>query len=247
MPKHITRLLSILVVGALLAYAGKSYLTDPSFYRFGHYRADAVTEIAALKPVIETAPQCQTCHEQRLNDWAVGSHKTVQCEICHGFGNEGHPDNGLTRVPADTIKLCTLCHEAMPSRPARQPQIVVGEHPFPGEGSTQCIECHDPHIPGGGPDTTQAATGVQAAGTVASVPAKVSKCAKCHGKLGEGRKKNPALAGTQASILIERINLYKTGERSNKMMNKYAKSLSDDEIAELAEYYAALPAPPAGK
>ncbi len=240
MPKHILRLLLILVAGSLLAYAGKAYLTDPSFYRFGHYRGDAVTEIAAQKPVIQGAGKCIECHEKRQHDWAVGSHHTVQCEICHGMHTEGHPDNGVSLVPKDTIRLCTQCHEAMPSRPAGQPQIVVGEHPFPGEEKTPCISCHDPHLPGGGQaEAPRPDSGAE----TAAVPAAVSKCAKCHGARGEGHGKNPPLAGKPVSELVQRLQMYKSGELNNKIMNKYAGALSDEEIEQIAAYYAALPAP----
>lgn len=239
MPKHIFRLLLILIAGVLLAYVGKVYFTDPSFYRFGHYRADSVTEIAAQVPVIRGAGACIECHEKRRHDWAVGSHKTVQCEVCHGMHTKGHPDDGVSLVPKDTIRLCTQCHEAMPSRPARQPQIVVGEHPFPGEEKTPCISCHDPHMPGGGQAEPPASkSGAEAA----AIPAAVSKCSKCHGARGEGHGKNPALAGKQASELSERLKMYKSGELSNRIMNKYAGALSDEEIERIAEYYASLPA-----
>ena len=46
MPKHIVRLILILVAFLAIAYAGIVFLTDPSFYRFGHYRADSVPELA---------------------------------------------------------------------------------------------------------------------------------------------------------------------------------------------------------
>ena len=120
MPKHIVNLLLLLSIFLLLAFAAKIYFTDPSFYKYGHYRADAVPEIAADIPLYRGAEYCQTCHDERLTDWPTGSHRTVQCEVCHGTDPE-HPDNGKTMIPADTIKLCSYCHEALPTRPAWQP------------------------------------------------------------------------------------------------------------------------------
>ncbi len=247
MPKHIFNLLLLLGGFSLLAVTAKIYLTDPSFYKFGHYRADAVPEVAAGTPLYQGSAYCKTCHEERLLDWSTGIHNTVQCEVCHGTDLE-HPDDGKTLIPADTIKLCTYCHEAMPARPARQPQIISAEHPFPGDEPEPCQECHDPHSPG----DSQAAEGTPNAGTPAvvaagapgSVPAAASKCAKCHGKQGEGRKKNPALAGLESAVFIERINLYISGARDNKKMARYARSLSDEELAELAKYYENLPGIP---
>ena len=45
LPKHISRLLMLLVAAIAIAFALKVYLTDPSYYRFGYYRADAVPEL----------------------------------------------------------------------------------------------------------------------------------------------------------------------------------------------------------
>ncbi len=245
MPKHIFNLLILLGGFSILACAAKTWLTDPSFYEFGHYRGDAVPEIAAGTPLYQGSAYCRTCHEERQTDWPVGSHRTVQCEVCHGTDRE-HPDDGKTLIPADTIRLCTNCHEKLPTRPTRQPQIVAAEHPFPDEEPEQCQSCHDPHSPGD-VEADEGAPGAQAqaaqtGGTTPGIPAGVKKCAKCHGKQGEGRKKNPAIAGLESAVFIERINMYKTGARENKKMAKYAKALSDEEIAELAEYYAILPA-----
>jgi predicted CXXCH cytochrome family protein len=245
MPKHIVNLLLLLGSFLLIALAAKIYLTDPSFYRFGHYRADAVPELAAGTPLYKGAAYCQTCHEERLADWSVGVHATVQCEVCHGT-NQYHPDDGKTLIPADTIKLCTICHEAMPARPATQPQIVVSEHPFPSEETEQCHACHDPHSPGDG-EQDEGAQEIGAQATTAAeapvgVPTASSKCAKCHGKRGEGRKKNPALAGLESAIFIELMNKYKSGAGENKKMIKFARELNDEEITELAKYYESLPA-----
>jgi len=234
MPKHIVNLLVLSGCILLLALGARYYLVDPSFYRFGHYRADAVPELAAGTPLYKGSDYCRSCHEKRNADWATGSHRTVQCEVCHGTDGK-HPDDGKTLVPADKIKLCTTCHLAITGRPAKQPQIVLGEHPYPGEETPQCTTCHNPHSPGEmKEETTSAEAG-------SNVPAATSKCSKCHGEQGEGRKKNPALAGMDPAVFIERINQYKSGARKYKMMNKITNSLSDAEIEELAKYYQGLP------
>ena len=247
MPKHIINLLVLLGGFLLLAFVVRFYLVDPSYYKYGTYRGDAVTEIAALTTVHRTSAHCQTCHEKRFAEWSVGGHQTVQCEVCHGVTPDC-PDNPDTRIPADKIKLCTRCHEELPARPAAQPQIVLGEHPFPGEETPQCHTCHDPHLP---PDMqvdaatpeTQAGE-VDKAGASIEAPAVTTKCGRCHGKQGEGRKRNPPLAGLEPAVFVERMNLYLTGVREHKIMAKFAKSLSDEEIEELARYYASLPAVP---
>lgn len=130
---------------AFAVFAGVAVyvITPDSFYVYGHYRADSVGEIAAQMPKFQGPAYCQECHEERHAEWNAGVHTVVKCEVCHGAVGE-HPIEGdLPVVPADSVKLCTLCHEAMPTRPASQPQIVVSEH----AGSEQCVTCHNPHSP----------------------------------------------------------------------------------------------------
>jgi cytochrome c553 len=251
LPKHITRLLLLLGIFILLALVAKAWLTDPSFYQYGHYRADAVPELAAGEPLFKGSAYCVECHEQRKADWANSAHAVVQCEVCHGTNREvcldpdrEHIKNGKTSIPTDTIRLCTTCHLAMPARPARQPQIVLGQHPFPDEETPQCYTCHNPHSPSN--EEPPAEAGAQAetiTEPLVEAPAAASKCARCHGKLGQGRNKIPAIAGMESAVFIEKMNQFKsdTGESKTTMTN-YARQLSDEEIVELARYYEGVPA-----
>lgn len=247
LPKHIVRLLLLLGLFLILALVAKSLLTDPSFYKYGHYRADAIPELAAAEPVYKGAAFCLDCHEKRKADWTTGTHAVVKCEVCHGI-YLGCPENGKAMIPSDTIRLCTNCHEAMPARPERQPQIVSAEHPFPDEAGEQCHSCHDPHSPTEGrlaevaPDMEGQAVSI--AEPPAELSAVVAKCSRCHGKQGQGRRKNPPLAAMEATVFIEKMNDFKSGVSESKKMAKYAKPLSDEEIMELARYYEGLPAVP---
>jgi cytochrome c553 len=241
LPIHIVRLIFLLVFFMVLALGAKVYLTDPSFYQYGHYRADAIPELAAGEPLFRGAEYCKTCHDESQKDTSKGAHKTVQCEVCHGTGRN-HPEDDRMLVPTDTIRLCSTCHEAMPSRPDTQPQIVVGEHPSHEDGSSQCHSCHDPHSPAD--ESPLAEAGAESSSEPDLLTALVSKCAKCHGKQGEGRRKNPALAGLESAIFIEKMNRFKFESDEKNKMSKYAKPLSDEEIALLAGYYESLSANP---
>ncbi len=247
LPKHIVRLLILLVFFLLAAFAAKTWLTDPSFYKYGHYRADAIPELAAGEPVYKGAAFCLGCHDEREADWSNGVHVVVQYEVCHGT-YLGCPENGKAMIPVDTVRLCTTCHEAMPARPAQQPQIVLAEHPFPGEENEKCQTCHDPHSPTVeellAEADTQADTKVE---LPSNLTAAISKCLKCHGKQGQGRRKNPPLAGMDSAVFIEQMKKFRSGAGDSKKMTKYAKPLNDEEIVELARYYESLPAKPADK
>jgi cytochrome c553 len=160
--------------------------------------------------------------------------------VCHGVDAD-HPDNPETQVPTDTIELCTICHQAMPARPAVQPQIVMAEHPSPDEAGEQCHSCHDAHSPGGGERTRGATDAESPAAVSADSPTvlltAVSTCARCHGEFGEGRRKNPAISGMESGTFVDLMNMYASGAREHKAMNKYASELSAEEIVALSSYY----------
>ncbi len=81
----------------------------------------------------------------------------------------------------------------------------------------------------------------QAAGNAALGKTKSAPCAACHGADGKGIAPNfPVLAGQHASYLAHSLKQYRSGERKNAVMAPQAAGLSDDDIADLAAYYASL-------
>ena len=254
MPRHIFRLILLLVVFAVVAVAARKFLTVDSFYQYGHYRGDSVAEIAADKPKYQGAAYCQSCHAEQFTTWSEGAHnradagKVVKCETCHGpagrrdgkgafeHASTGpvHPENVKLTVPADTRALCTLCHEKMPARPAQQPQIVVAEH----AGEQQCAACHDPHSP---LLNLVAAAAAAPQGDAAAGEAKAGDCIGCHGPGGVSvGLPGPTLAGQKAAYLVEAFSAYKTGARADPMMAAFVQTTSDDDAANLAVYYSGL-------
>jgi cytochrome c553 len=234
MPKHIFRLICLILGVLVVALIAKPILTVDSFYRFGHYRADSVTEIAAQEPVYQTARYCLTCHTARVAQWSANSHKTVICEVCHGAAH-GHPKNGKLPIPKDAVKLCTLCHEAMPGRPPTQPQINVAQHNAYASSGQQCTACHNPHAP------KIVAALVKVDGDAAAGKQRAASCASCHG--AEGISANdtwPNLAGQNAAYLARILAAYKSGDQKDVAMTPLAKGLGSADIQNLATYYAGL-------
>lgn len=80
----------------------------------------------------------------------------------------------------------------------------------------------------------------QAAGDAAAGKTKATACAMCHGPNGEGTQMAPKLAGEDPAKFVAALNDYKSGKKDNAMMKSQASSLSADDMANLAAYYASL-------
>ena len=65
-----------------------------------------------------------------------------------------------------------------------------------------------------------------------------SMCAGCHGPNGEGMGPNPKISGVPEDQFIKAMNEYKDGTRSHAAMQAFVAPLSDQDVAELAKFYA---------
>lgn len=252
MPKHVRRLILVLAGFGIVALTVRHFVVDRSFYEFGHYRGDAVAEIARDRPKFQGTAYCQTCHAAQYDAWAHGPHyapaggKIVKCEVCHGPGAERdpgqnylhaatgpiHPGNLRLAVPADTRALCTVCHERIVGRPAEQLQIVIADH----AGTQQCSLCHDSHAPRKFKGALLAAA---AAGNAAAGQRKTAACAACHGPTGVSAVGliGPTLAGQNRAYLAAALAAYKSGARRNPIMLGVASALSAADIDDVVAFY----------
>ena len=88
-----------------------------------------------------------------------------------------------------------------------------------------------------------ASLSVQAAGDPVAGRNKNSMCAGCHGIPGwktayPATYKVPKLGGQHAEYLMAALKQYKTGERNHPSMVGIATSLTDQDMEDLAAYYA---------
>lgn len=69
-------------------------------------------------------------------------------------------------------------------------------------------------------------------------------CAACHGQDGKSiMPMYPVIAGQYEDYLVHALQGYRSGARRNAIMAGFAAQLSDDDIDNLAAYYASLPGP----
>jgi len=82
---------------------------------------------------------------------------------------------------------------------------------------------------------------VRAQSAVAAGKAKAQACITCHGPLGLSQMPNtPHLAGQPEIYVAEQLKAYRSGKRSNEVMSVIAKPLTDEDIGQLAAWYASL-------
>lgn len=71
-------------------------------------------------------------------------------------------------------------------------------------------------------------------------PAKIGQCIGCHGAGGNSVVPTfPKLAGQHASYTEKQLKDFRDGYRKNATMAPFAKGLTDQEIKDIAAYYAA--------
>lgn len=84
----------------------------------------------------------------------------------------------------------------------------------------------------------------QAGGNLARGADIAEECANCHGDDGKGDEDFPAIAGQDAAILVIFLKAFKSGERTSEddVMQEYTADLTDQDMADVAAYFASLPA-----
>jgi cytochrome c553 len=83
-----------------------------------------------------------------------------------------------------------------------------------------------------------AAVGAQA--EVSQVRVWAAACANCHGTLGKAQPGNESLAGKDRDELVQKLMDFKTGRKPATLMHQISKGYTDEQLQQLATYFAAL-------
>jgi cytochrome c553 len=85
------------------------------------------------------------------------------------------------------------------------------------------------------------ATNHAAAADAAAGREKAAACAVCHGIDGLHKVPDaPNLAGNGADYIIKQLEAFQTGARQHEQMSIIAKGLSEEDISDLAAWYASI-------
>jgi cytochrome c553 len=80
---------------------------------------------------------------------------------------------------------------------------------------------------------------LHAEGNISSGKEKAAACVSCHGEHGNSLVSSfPKLAQQHSSYLIKQLQSFKNGTRQNPMMSSIAKGLTDEDMVNIAAYYA---------
>lgn len=139
---HVVRMVLVFAVllGGFITW--RAWMVPPDFGVFGHYRAGAITEIAARTPVHAGQAECVTCHEAAQEERVGSRHAPVSCEACHGpLGRHARGETDDAPIRPSTRAVCLPCHDARLGMPASFQKVNVKEHSESGP----CTECHKAH------------------------------------------------------------------------------------------------------
>ena len=136
----------------------------------------------------------------------------------------------------------TLVPAQTPSAPPATPAAPTASPPTAPPASTQTPAASGAPAagaaaaPGGAALTPDPFTH----GKVADGAAKSAVCASCHGPNGNSTNPDwPRLAGQSAVYIAEQLRLFRSGVRTNPVMQPLAAQLKDQDIDDLAVYYQA--------
>ncbi len=142
--EHLLRLAAVFAIGILAFIVARTLFVPKSFGQYGHYRGDALQEIASRPIHYAGHKACEDCHTDIVDLKKTGKHAGVNCEACHGpLAKHAEDPAAVTPQLPDTGVLCARCHQAGIARPVTFPQVDAPEH----SGGQKCGTCHVPHNP----------------------------------------------------------------------------------------------------
>jgi len=144
MPPQLKTLLPFLAVFICIFLVARHLLIPESFGKYGHYRANSMTEIEALPTHYAGKANCVDCHDTEATKLESDKHAGLSCEVCHGPGAQHADDPEKNKlIKLGTREFCARCHSINTARRTEIiHQIDIKEH---NPERTNCIDCHNPH------------------------------------------------------------------------------------------------------
>ncbi|HED13477.1 MAG TPA: c-type cytochrome [Gammaproteobacteria bacterium] len=202
-------------------------------------------------------PGCVNCHDNphSVSQWfnfmylAPQSWKNVQLAL----RDREYYDNVLTpklsikertRFIKTGSRRCIECHTDPSHQQYFKNSVGLYRADVPAHQKKQtdgltCVQCHKNLTHNLSVPSTWGAKKTKAEqGNVKAGQSKSESCAGCHGENGNSPAGMfPSIAGLDPNYLYLQLNAFKSGQRKSDIMQGIVAALSDQDMADLAEYY----------
>lgn len=166
-----------------------------------------------------------------VGDYQTGKIKAYTCSGCHGIVdyNNVYPTYHVPRIGGQNQEYMTIALKAF-----RSGERTHNNMNLQAEGlSDQDIDDITLYLAGQSTDKTATASDGSAGQSKSAV------CQACHGPTGTGTQAiYPNLGGQHQNYLSKALHDFRDGSRANAIMSSFAGSLSDDDIEDIASWYA---------
>jgi cytochrome c553 len=175
-----------------------------------------------------------------------GAGAAAACVGCHGANGEGNAQAGFPRL-AGQGRLYLVHQLESYAGGSRKNQVMQPIAAALSDAQRQQVAAYYAGLgtpPGG---NVQAPAREPVLASRGDDKRQLQACANCHAPQGIGDAAfNPYLAGQHATYLAAALAEWKSGDRNNDpsgQMPRIAKTLTDDDVRTLVQYYASLAAP----
>ncbi len=182
-------------------------------------------------------------HQKAVGDAEAGKGKTQVCAGCHGADGKGIAPNfpHLAGQVPGYIATQLAAFKAGTRKDATMPAMVAALT----EQDMLDLDAYYASLPAISTelsaDQKETALKGEAIYRGGIKEFSVSACMACHGPAGKGVLPNyPQLAGQSVTYIEKQLRDFKSGVRSDPMMNPIAFPLSDEQIKQVALYISAL-------
>jgi cytochrome c553 len=250
----------LLALGLLSACQRTEKTTVKAPAQASQNQAPAAQQAPAGPPVAPAAaePQGNPQAGQQIAS-AGGQNGLTACASCHGAQGEGNAQGGFPRLAgqgeaylarqltayADGARVNPIMQPIAKAMNAQQMRDAAAWYASLGDTPEAVASGAGAHAAGkGGGDAGRG----RVLSEIGDNGKEVQACANCHGPGGFGRQPvYPYLAGQHASYLTAAMGEWKNGNRKTDpsgQMPHVARQLEDADVAALAAYFSAQPAPP---
>lgn len=163
----------------------------------------------------------------------AGKKKFFTCEGCHGVAGytNAYPTYHVPRLGGQHADYLVAALKAYKGEERKHPSML-GNAVTLGEQDMQDIATYLAKFRGMN-------SSLPVTGNVSAGKEKAAACGSCHGQDGNSADGNfPRLAGQYESYIVKSLEDYKSGARNNPMMMGFAAGLSEQDMRDIAAYYA---------